>query len=141
MEFIVKFGCPLQLTQTWQVLVFLAIPSLLSALGARLFQGSFLRIIGATLGAGARDAVLMLLIAWGHLVPNNPRYDGYCGALLLFCVASGGALGATIGPYRGFLLMVLAALGALAGHWAFTLIPLALLVRARRRRELALVIS
>jgi hypothetical protein len=141
MEFIVKFGCPLQLTQTWQVLAFLAIPSLLSALGARLFQGSFLRILGASLGAGARDGLLMVLIGTGHLIPNNPGYDRYCGALLLFCVASGGALGATLGPYRGFVLMLLAALGALAGHWAFTFIPLAMLIRARRRRDLALVIS
>ncbi|MBS2040070.1 hypothetical protein JST97_34100 [bacterium] len=135
MDFIVKFGCPVLLTQTWQVYIFIAIPCLLSALGARLLQGSALRIVGATLGACARDAALLFLISRGYLVPTNPGYDPYCGAILLCCVGSGAALGSTFGPYRGLVLWILAGLGALAGHWAFTLVPLAMLVRARRNRS------
>ncbi|MFN8609746.1 MAG: hypothetical protein U0931_19560 [Vulcanimicrobiota bacterium] len=138
MEFIAKFGCPVLLTQAWQVLVFIAIPSLLAMLGSRLLQGSALRIIGATLGAVARDAVLLFMVTQGHLVPTNPGYDQYCGAILICCVGSGAALGATFGPYRGPILWILAGLGALAGHWAFTLVPLAWLVRARRNRTQAL---
>lgn len=128
MEYVIKFGCPIAFTQPWQVWVFLAIPCLLAALGALVSQGSFLRIIGATLGAGLRDTVLLGLVSSGMLVPTNPRYDVWAGSLLIFCVASGGALGAVFGPYTGLRLLLLAALGALAGQWAYGYIPLVLVL-------------
>ena len=140
MENVMKFGCPFVFTEPWQVWVFLAIPCLLAALGALISQGSILRIIGATLGAALRDGVLLVLVANGMLVPTNPRYDVYAASILVFFVCSGGALGAVFGPYTGLRLMIFAALGALAGQWAFGYVPLvlvlalALKVRARGQR-------
>lgn len=140
MEYVIKFGCPFVFTQPWQVWAFLALPSLLAAFGALICQGSFLRILGATFGSVLRDGALLLMVGNGFLVPTNPSYDVYAGSILLFCVASGSALGAVFGPYTGFRLMILAALGALAGQWAYGYLPLvlvlalALQVRARYRR-------
>lgn len=139
MEYVIKFGCPVLFNSPWQVWVFLALPGLLAALGARLCQGSFFRIVGATLGAALRDGVLMGLVAGGVLTPTNDRYDLYAAGLLTFCVSSGGALGAVLGPYRGLLLMITAALGAVAGQFAFCHLPLLLLagvllqLRSRQR--------
>lgn len=138
MDFIVKFGCPVLLTQTWQVLLFIAIPSVLAALGARLLQGSFLRIVGAVLGACARDAVLLYLVLSGHLLSNNPDYDQFTAKILICCIGSAAALGATFSPNRGIILWMMAALGALAGHWVFTFIPLVLFLQRRRNRNQAL---
>lgn len=135
MDFILKFGCPVLLTQTWQMLLFIAIPSLLAAVGARLLQGSFLRIVGAVLGACARDAVLLYLVYSGRLLSTNPDYDHFCAMILICCIGSAAALGATLSPYRGIVLWLMAALGALAGHWIFTFVPLALYVQARRNRD------
>lgn len=140
MQNVMKFGCPFAFTEPWQVWVFLAIPCLLAALGALVSQGSFLRIVGATLGAALRDGVLLVLVANGLLVPTNPRYDVYAASILVFFVSSGGALGAVFGPYTGLRLMIFAALGVLAGQWAFGYVPLvlvlalALKVRARGQR-------
>ncbi|MBN9419075.1 MAG: hypothetical protein J0I12_26715 [Candidatus Eremiobacteraeota bacterium] len=139
MDYVIKFGCPIAFTEPWQVWAFLALPCLFAALGARVFQGSFLRIIGATLGAALRDGVLMVLVANGMLTPTNGRYDLHAAALLILCVSSGGALGAVFGPYRGLLLMITAALGALAGQFAYGFLPLVLVfalalhVKARQR--------
>jgi len=144
MEYVIKFGCPIAFSQPWQVWVFLALPSLLAALGALICQGSALRIIGATLGGFLRDGVLLALVANGMLVPTNARYDVYAASILIFFVCSGSALGAVFGPYTGFRLMIFAALGALAGQWAFGYVPLVLVlalvakVRTQRHRRCAL---
>ena len=138
MDFALRFACPFQLHQTWMVLVFLAIPSLLAALGAALGQGSGLRIVTATLGSMLRDLGLAVLVSLGTITPDNPRYDVYAGLLLLFCVSSGTALGAVFGPYRGPLLWLLAAMGALAGHWAFGFLPLVFWLHYRRRQSLGI---
>lgn len=128
MQHVLQFGCPFIFKAAWQAWVFLALPSVLAALGARLTQGSALRIVGATLGASLRDAVLLGLIYAGYLVPSNGRYDHYAGSLLLLFVSSGGALGAVFSPYRGLLLMIMAAVGAAAGQFAYGYLPLALIV-------------
>ena len=141
MDFVIQFGCPFALQAPWQIWLFLALPCLFSALGARLCQGSALRIVGATFFSLIRDGGLLLLISNGMLVPTNPRYDVYAAAILVMCVGSGSALGAVFGPYRGFWLWLLAALGALAGQWVYGYVPLVFLLaiwHSRRTSRCAL---
>lgn len=141
MDFIMRYGCPFVFSQAWMMWAFILLPSLLAALGARLGQGSALRIATATMGAGLRDGVLLLLIFQGKLTPTNSVYDVYAGLMLLTCVVSGAMLGSTLTPYRGFFLLLMSGLGALAGHWAFTLLPLVYFWQRQRRQNLALPLN
>lgn len=118
METLLKLACPFTLTQAWQGLLFIAIPCILAALGARILRGSFLRIIGAVVGASLRDVVILILVASGH-GHCNPDYNEMASLLLLFLTVSGAALGACLGPYRGLRLLLFTAVGALAGQWLF----------------------
>ena len=145
MDMLIRVGCPIQLTQTWQIFLFLATPCLMAALGARLLQGSFLRILGASGAAMLRDLIIVLLVTHGHPA-LNPNYNPYASMLLIYLTASGAALGAVFGPYRGPLLWVLAGLGALAGQWLFEPLARGLLalglgllwIRSRQRPASAL---
>lgn len=132
MDFVIRLGCPWQLCHQWQGWIFVAVACFLAAMGARLTQGSFLRIGGAALGAMARDGLLYLLITHGYLTPTNPSYDPLAIPILLFCAGAGGAMGATLAPYRGPFLLLMAALGCLAGQWGFGLLPLAYLIWRRK---------
>lgn len=118
MDTLLRLGCPLVLTQTWQIFLFLSLPCLFAVAGARILQGSFLRIVGAAAGATLRDLIILALVSYWHPAVN-PNYNPYASLLLIYLSASGAALGAVFGPYRGPLLWVLAGLGALAGQWLF----------------------
>lgn len=127
MEQLIRLGCPIPLDQSWQVIAFLALPCVLAALGARLFQGSFLRIIGAALGGVTRDSAIALWVFMGHPTAN-PDYNFLASLLLIYLTGSGAALGACFGPYRGPVMWILAGLGVLAGQWLFGYLAPILLV-------------
>lgn len=142
MDTLLRLGCPVVLTQTWQVFVFLSLPCILATVGARMLQGSFLRIVGAAAFATLRDLLVLALVTYWHPA-SNPHYSIYASLLLIYLTASGAALGAVFGPYRGPVLWVLAGLGALAGQWLFGPLSRVLLalglgiwwLRARNRRD------
>lgn len=118
MDTLLKLTCPVTLSHLWQGVLFLFLPCFGAALGARLLQGSFLRIAGAALGAGLRDLVIMACVASSWIQPQ-PEYNGFASVLMLYLACSGAALGAVFSPYRGPALWLMSALGTGLGQWLF----------------------
>ncbi len=114
---IARYACPVILTQAWQVWLFILIPGLLAALGAYLGRGSWMRIPGASAGAAARDVVILLLAGLIPASARNPEYGPYYSWFLAYLCASGAAVMSCLSPYRGRILYVMSALGAIAGQF------------------------
>ena len=135
METLLKFAPPIVLTFGPMAWAFLLLPALGALLGAFLFRGSFMRIIGAALGAASRDLGIFALVHLGYLVPNNPHWDPSISFILAFFCASGAALFACLAPYRGKRLLLGAALGGFAGQFLlpYVLVMGWLLSKAERR--------
>ena len=74
MEVIIKHACPVLFESSLGAWLFLFSPALFAALGARLLQGSFARILGGTLGGGLRDFLVILAVTNGWVTVSNPRY-------------------------------------------------------------------
>ena len=117
METILKHASPILLQSIWQQCFFLLLPALGALIGAFLCQGSFLRIIGAAMGAASRDMAIMLLVINGWMVPNNPHWDLNIAFMLLFLSASSAALMSCLAPYRGKILLINSAIGGFAGQF------------------------
>jgi hypothetical protein len=128
---ILDHGCPVLLIWDWQKLLFVLVPFFSAAFGAWIGQGSWLRIVTASFFGALRDSSLLLVIAAGLLVPTNPKYSVDCGVILTFGCAAGAALGATLAPYRGKVLLFLSGLGAFAGQYLL----LVVLKQFRRRSQ------
>ena len=129
MEAILKHACPLLFESSVGAWLFLLSPALFAALGARLLQGSFARIIGGTLGGGLRDFLVILAVEGGWITVTNPRYEVMVSAILIFFGASGGALGSCLAPYRGKQLMLNSAIGGFLGQFA---LPYVLMARRKK---------
>lgn len=134
MEIILKHGCPIALDSAMAGWLFLLLPAVGASLGATLLQGSFLRIIGGTLGAGLRDFMVFIAVSLGWLKVTNPHWEVMVSAILIFFCASGGALGSCLAPYRGKLLTLNSAIGGFLGQFA---LPFVLLAR-KSKKEAAL---
>ena len=132
MEVIIKHACPIVFDSQIAAWLFLLAPALLAALGARLLQGSFLRIIGGAAGAAVRDAMVILAISQGWITVTNKHYEILVSMILIFFCASGGALGSCLAPYRGKLLLLNSAIGGFLGQFALPFVLLA----GRRKRSL-----
>lgn len=117
METLLKFAPPIVLTLGPMAWAFLLIPALGALLGAFILRGSFMRIIGASLGAAGRDLGLLAAVHFGLLVPDNPHWDPGISVILAFFCASGAALLSCLAPYRGKRLLVGSALGGFAGQF------------------------
>lgn len=128
MEVIIKHACPVLFESSLVAWLFLLSPALFAALGARLLQGSFARIIGGTLGGGMRDFLVILAVTNGWVTVSNPRYEIMVSAILVFFGASGGALGSCLAPYRGKLLLLNSAIGGFLGQFA---LPFVLMAKRR----------
>ena len=113
---VTKYGCP-KLLHGHLHHIFLLTPALLAAIGARIGQGSALRILTAALGGATRDLSILAAIYLGFLHPNNPNYIPEASVILAFGSASGAALLATLSPYRGLRLVLLSSLGAFLGQF------------------------
>lgn len=96
---------------------FLLLPALGALLGAWAGQGSFLRILGAAVGAAGRDVTVIALVIAGYLVPNNPLWSPDISFMLAFFSASAAALMSCLAPYRGKLLLFNSAVGGFAGQF------------------------
>ncbi|MCE7871525.1 hypothetical protein DYH09_14255 [bacterium CPR1] len=132
---IARYACPVLLSQAWQIWLFLLIPGILAALGARLTEGSWMRIPGAAAGAALRDLSFLLLAGLIPESARNPDYAPYYSWFLAYLCASGAAVMSCLSPYRGWILPVMSAIGAFAAQfvllytstretWAFLLILL-----------------
>lgn len=132
MEVILRHGSPLLLDSTVAVAIFLFLPGLFAAVGARLLQGSFARILGGALGGGLRDILILVAVNAGLISVTNPAWEMPVTAILVFFGACGGALGSCLAPYRGKLLWLNAALGGILGQF---LLPFVLLAGRRTSRE------
>lgn len=130
MEIILKHACPLALDSTFTAWLFMLSPALFAALGARLLQGSFLRIVGGAAGAGVRDLAVLIAVSQGWVTITNQYYETLCSAILVFFCASGGALGSCLAPYRGKLLWFNSAVGGFLGQFA---LPFVLLTRRSKK--------
>jgi len=130
MEVIIKHACPIAFDSQIAAWLFLLAPALLAALGARVLQGSFLRIIGGAGGAAVRDALVVLAISQGWITVTNKHYEFYVSLILIFFCASGGALGSCLAPYRGKLLLLNSAIGGFLGQFA---LPFVLLAGRRKK--------
>lgn len=117
MEVILKHACPVVFESALAGWLFILSPALFAALGARLLQGTFLRILGGAAGAAVRDLLVILAVSTGWVTVTNPRYESLVSAILVFFCASGGALGSTLAPYKGKLLMLNSAIGGFLGQF------------------------
>lgn len=133
METVLKYAPPIVLQSLWQQWMFLLLPALGALLGAFLGQGSFLRIVGAAIGAGARDFTIFLLVANGWLAPSNPHWHASISLILTYFCASGAAIMSTLAPYRGKILLTNAALGGFAGQFFLGYVLAALKSRELRK--------
>lgn len=135
METLLKFAPPVVLALGPMAWAFLLLPALGALLGAFIFRGSFMRIVGAALGAASRDLGVFGLVHFGVLVPNNPHWEPQISLILAFFCASGAALFACLAPYRGKRLLLGAALGGFAGQFLlpYVLVMGWLLSKAERR--------
>lgn len=133
MEVILKHACPVLFDSPLGSWLFLLSPALFAALGARLLQGSFARIIGGTLGGGLRDFLVILAVTNGWVTVSNPRYEIMVSGILVFFGAAGGALGSCLAPYRGKLLMLNSAIGGFLGQFA---LPYVLMAKRSRKEKL-----
>lgn len=117
MSEIARYTCPVLLTNVLLIWLFLLIPGLLAGLGAYLTRGSWLRIVGASVGAAGRDILVLLLAT---LVPDsarNPEYAPYYSWFVAYLCASGAAVMSCLSPYRGKLLYFMAGVGGFAGQF------------------------
>ena len=130
MEVIIKHACPIAFDSQIAAWLCLLAPALLAALGARVLQGSFLRIIGGAGGAAVRDALVVLAISQGWITVTNKHYEFFVSLILIFFCASGGALGSCLAPYRGKLLLLNSAIGGFLGQFA---LPFVLLAGRRKK--------
>lgn len=117
METVVKFGPPFVLSNPIVVWAFLLFPGVLAALGARLCQGSFLRIVGAAFGAVVRDLGILILVSAGLLKVTNPLWIPDISLVLAFFCGSGAALFGCLTPYRGPLVPTMAFIGGFGGQF------------------------
>lgn len=117
MEIILKHACPFTLNSTIAAWLFILSPGLFAALGARLFQGSSLRIIGGAAGGGLRDLLVLLAVSADWITVTNPQWEGLVSAILIFFGASGGALGSCLAPYQGKVLLLNSAIGGFLGQF------------------------
>lgn len=117
METIFKFGSPVVLVHGALAWAFLLAPAFGALLGARLCQGSFLRILGGAVGGASRDIGLLLLITLGFLQPNNSFWSPDISLILAFFSASAAAVMSCLAPYKGKLLWFNAAVGGFAGQF------------------------
>jgi hypothetical protein len=128
MEVIIKHGCPFLLDSTLAAWLFLLLPALFACLGARMLQGSFLRIVGGALGGGLRDFAVVVAVANGWITVTNRSYEVLVSSILIFFGAAGGALGSCLAPYCGKFLLLNSAVGGFLGQFC---LPYVLL----RRRQ------
>ncbi len=117
METILKFGSPVLLIHGALAWTFLLLPALGALLGARLCQGSFLRILGGAVGGASRDIGILLLVTLGFLQPNNSLWSPDISLVLAFFGASAAAIMSCLAPYKGKLLWFNAAVGGFAGQF------------------------
>jgi hypothetical protein len=129
MEIILRHGCPLALHSFVAGCIFIALPGLLAALGARLLQGSFLRIVGGAVGGGLRDGLVLVAVSAGWITVTNSQWEFLVSYILVFFGACGGALGSCLAPYRGKLLVLNSAVGGLLGQFC---LPFVLFSRKSR---------
>ena len=133
MESIIRYGCPLLLDSSGPAaLIFLLLPALFAAAGARLLQGGAARIVGGAAGGAVRDVLVLVAAGCGWISVTNPQWEAGVSAMLVFFGASGGALGSCLAPYRGRLLLLNSALGGLLGQFA---LPFLLLRRRTVRTD------
>lgn len=131
MEVILKHACPIALDSTAAAWLFLLLPGIFAALGARLLQGTFLRIVGGAVGGALRDLLVLLAVSLGWITVTNPHWEGLCSAILVFFGASGGALGSCLAPYRGKVLLLNSAIGGFLGQFCLPYV----LFRKRRAKS------
>ena len=117
MEAVLKFGPPFLIENPLIAGLFLLSPALFAALGAFLLQGSYLRIVGGAAGGALRDILLLIAVVNGLVTPTNPFWTPDFSIILAFFGACGGALGSTLAPYRGKLLLLNLAIGGFAGQF------------------------
>lgn len=129
MEVIQKHACPILFESALAGWVFLLLPALFAALGARLLQGSSLRIVGGAVGAALRDLLIIVAVSSGWVTVTNPKFELLVSAILVFFCASGGALGSTLAPYRGKFLVLNSAVGGFLGQFC---LPYVLFAKRRR---------
>lgn len=131
MEIILKHACPVIYSSPLIAWSFLLLPALLAALGALILQGSAARIFGGALGAALRDVAIAVGVTNGWLTVTNRYYELEVTGILIFFCAAGGALGSTLAPYRGKLLLLNSAVGGFLGQFA---LPFVLLAGKRKSR-------
>ncbi len=129
MDVILKHACPLALESVVAAWLFILLPAILACLGARLLQGSVMRIIGGALGGSLRDVLVFVAVSRGWLAVTNPDFELPVAFILVFFGACGGALGSCLAPYRGKLLMLNSALGGFLGQFC---LPFVLLLGRNR---------
>lgn len=117
METVINYAPPFIISNPVLAGLFLITPGILAALGARLLQGSFLRIVGAAIGAGSRDFGLLWLVSKGYIEASNPNWDPSISFILCFFCASAGALFGCLTPYRGPALWAMAFIGGVLGQF------------------------
>ena len=122
METLLKYAPPIILHGPVQQWLFLLLPALGAMIGAFLGRGSFMRIVGASLGAAARDISIILLVTKGLLIPSNPHWHASIAFMLAYFCASGAAIMSCLAPYRGKVLLLNSAIGGFAGQFVLTYI-------------------
>lgn len=116
-------ACPIVLLGVGERIAFLVLAAPFASLGAAVGQGSWMRILGAALGAALRDVVIAVLVISKVVVVTNPEYMLDYSMIAGFLAASGAALLTVLTPYRGRMVPVMAALGAVGGQCAIMWLP------------------
>lgn len=116
-------ACPILLLGIGERAAFLILAAPGAAVLAGTLQGSWKRILGAAVGAALRDGIIWVLLMAGWVRQTNPEFLPVYAQMAAFLAAAGAALLTTLTPYRGRMVPVMAALGAVGGQCAVAWLP------------------